>query len=154
MAEEGRRIIGFIDEGVVIDHLPQGAAFKVAQILDVEKGGKGRVTLGDGYESKKIGRKSLIKIEGRGLSEYELNVIALVAPNASISFIKRGKVLDKRKADIPEKLENLVYCANPNCITNDAGEKLQSLIYYNNGIFKCHYCEHSFSREEARLNIR
>ena len=147
---QGRKI-GYIDEGVVIDHIPTGIVWKVARILEVDSKIKGVVSLGDNYDSKKLSRKGFLKIEGKILSEYEINLVALFAPEATISVIKGGKVESKKKASIPEILKNIVFCGNSNCISNDKEEKIEPLLYHKENKFKCHYCEHEFSRAQLRI---
>lgn len=147
------KTIGFIENGVVIDHLPPKAVWKVVKILKIENQENGRVSLGDHYSSSKIGEKSFIKIEGRNLTDYELNSIALVAPEATISAIENGIVKNKRKAQIPEKLGNLITCPNANCISNDSAEKIKPLIEYKDNRFICHYCRNEFGIEDVKINL-
>lgn len=147
------RTIGYIREGVVIDHIPEGKVWEIVDILRVNKTNKGIVSVGEGFSSNKIGKKGILKIEERILSEKELNKVALVAPKATISLIKNGEPIKKINAEIPDKLKNLVYCPNPNCITNDNKENEDSLVYWKNNKFRCHYCGCEFSRQEAVLNL-
>ena len=148
--------IGRIENGIAIDHLPPGIVWEVAKMLRVDENHIGRISLGDNYESQKLGKKSFIKIEGKSLSEDELNLVALFAPEATINFIENGAVARKQIARIPEKLEGIVYCANANCISNSPAEKVVPVVYYSRekGIFTCHYCLSPFSREEMRLAER
>jgi len=145
--------IGYIKEGIVIDHIPHGQVYKIANLLSVDTEREGRVSLGDGYGSKKIGKKGILKIEGASISKDQLNLIALVANNANISFIKNGRVSDKKKVRIPLILENVILCNNPNCITNDSQEKVLSIIYYNENkeLFSCHYCTKEFLKKDFKF---
>ena len=100
---DNKRIIGEIDDGIVIDHIPQGIVWKVARILRVDSL-KAKVSLGDGYDSSKLqGPKGILKIQRLELTQYELDVIALVAPDATINIIKNGKVSKKGNAVIPKR---------------------------------------------------
>lgn len=151
------RIIGYIEKGIVIDHLPLGAVWEVAKLLKLENH-DGRISLGEGYESEKIGKKGVLKVEGRSLEGYELDIIALVAPDASVSVINNGKVISKKKVEIPSKLEGLVLCTNLNCISNDPLEKVIPIINYREidykkGVFICHYCKHEFDNEKIKLKV-
>jgi len=146
-------IIGYIENGTVIDHIPFGKVWSIANLLGVNKEGKGRVSLGEGYKSEKFGRKGILKIEGMRLSEEQLNLIALVAKYATVSIIYGGGVQRKLKIEIPETLKGIVLCPNLNCISNDSGERVKSLINYNlREGFSCHYCSTEFKREELRFN--
>ncbi|MFH1308155.1 MAG: aspartate carbamoyltransferase regulatory subunit [archaeon] len=148
-----KRIIGYIENGIVIDHLPPNVVWRVARILSADSQKLGRISLGDHYKSNRKGEKGFIKIEARELSSEELNLVALIAPEATISIIRSGQVVEKKQAVIPLVLRNIVYCANSNCITNDTSQKVNSLIRYKGGMFNCHYCSACFSGEELKLNL-
>jgi len=143
-----------IENGLAIDHLNPGTAWKIAQLLHLYDHG-GRVSLGDGYDSGKVegGQKGFLKIEGRTLSNYEINLIALVAPNATVNVIQEGNVVDKRKVEIPGMLEGIVSCANPACVSNKEGEQFPPRINYDSykSLFSCHYCRHIFGVDEIKL---
>ncbi len=143
--------IGYIENGIVIDHLPAASVWKIVKILRVDEISLGRVSLGDNYSSTKLGKKSFIKIEGRNILDREINLVALVAPEATISVIENGKVISKRTALIPPLIEGILLCANVNCISNDEKEKIHSKIYYSNGEFKCHFCGSCFGKKEIRI---
>ncbi|MEM0465910.1 MAG: aspartate carbamoyltransferase regulatory subunit [Candidatus Pacearchaeota archaeon] len=150
--KEEDRIIGYIENGIVIDHIPIGKVWKIAEILGVTRERKGRVSLGDGYESKKIGKKGVIKIEDVNLDDYQLNLIALIAKDASVSIIKNGSVVEKIKAVIPDILKGIILCPNLNCITNDSHEKIVPVIYYNTQKgFKCYFCSREFKDNEINF---
>ncbi len=140
--------MGYIENGIVVDHIPLGKVWEIARLLGVDEPREGRVSLGEGYESNKITKKGLIKIEGAGLSDYQLNLIALVAKNASVSFIKNGEVIKKINAEIPVKLKKIVKCPNEGCISNDKTEKVEPFVLYDE-VFRCYYCGREFREEEV-----
>jgi len=144
---KGNKIIGYIEKGIVIDKIPAGFVWKVAEILKINNERKGRVSLGDGYESSNIGKKGILKIEGGKISDYELNLIGLIARDVTVSIIEDGKVLRKVKAEIPNVLKGIVKCPNINCISNDLHEQIIPVINYAD-IFKCHFCGREFRKED------
>jgi len=155
--------IRYINNGIVIDHLPVGRKLpEIIKILGlaelVERDTKVRYSTGNGFESKRasLGRKSFLKVQGRMLDEYELNLVALIAPDATVNFIKDGKVVEKKKVFIPNQLDDIVCCVNPGCITNHANEKVRYNIAYDagSGIFTCHYCDTSFGLKDVKLNLK
>ena len=150
---EDKKVIGYIENGVVVDHLPPNLVWRVARILKADGQKLGRISLGDHYVSQRRGEKSFIKIEARELSSEELNLVALIAPEATISVIRNGVVVDKKQAMTPKVLQNIVFCANLNCISNDPSQKVTSKINYSDEKFSCHYCEASFGREGLKLNL-
>ena len=141
---EENRIIGYIENGISIDHIPLGKVWKIAELLGITKEREGRVSLGDGYKSSKIGKKGVLKIERASLSDYQLNLIALIAKDATVSIIKNGEVIKKIKAEIPDLLKGVIRCPNLNCVSNDKHEKIESFIHYTEKKFMCHYCNHEF----------
>lgn len=150
--ENGRQSVRKIENGLVVDHLDPKITWKLAELLDLRKYGD-RVTLGNHYRSGKVvgGEKGFLKIEGRGLSDYEMNLISLIAPNATVNIIQNGEVVDKRQVEIPGVLEGIVDCPNLGCVSHREGEKFPSVIRYHGGIFTCHYCRADFLREDISL---
>jgi len=144
-----------IQEGVVIDHIPAMKAFKVINVLGLNRKaniGEGIITLGVNLDSKLSGKKDVVKIEKKNLTEDELNRLVLVAPKATVNIIKAGKVYEKREIEFPEMFEGLIKCSNPKCITNHQPVKT---IFYSQGRInpsvKCHFCEKVFELDEVEL---
>jgi aspartate carbamoyltransferase regulatory subunit len=149
--EINKRIIGYIENGIVIDHIPIGRVWKIAKLLGVDERKEGRVSIGDGFESGKLGKKGVIKIEGIELTKYQLDLIALVVENATVSVIRDGKVQTKTHVEIPSILSGIIYCVNSNCVSNDSSEKISSFINYSAGVFSCHYCGKKFKKDELKF---
>src|SRR3989338_64028 len=91
--------ISAIEEGTVIDHIPTDAAFKVVEILDLENH-KGVVSIATNLQSKSIGKKGIVKVGGKGLTQEEVNKIAIVAPEATVNIIKNYDVKEKIKVNV------------------------------------------------------
>ena len=140
---EEQLIIRKIRDGIVIDHIPAGRALTVLKLLKITGKEGFRVALVMNVESRKLGTKDIIKIEGRELSREELSVIALVAPTATINIIRDYKVVAKFKVEIPDKIEGILRCLNSKCITNKPGEPIKTrfiTISRSPLIIKCDYC--------------
>jgi aspartate carbamoyltransferase regulatory subunit len=152
--EKEKRKIDPIERGIVIDHIPAGKVWEIVDILGVRNYSEGKVSIGEGYESSKCGKKGILKIEGKHLSPLQLNLIALVSEDISVSFISGGNVNEKFKVKIPESLVGLVVCPNSNCISNYQQENVPSKIHYNPDIgFSCHYCEREFDKEQLEIKV-
>jgi len=151
------KMIEDIKNGIVIDHIPRGKVWTIAtKILNLDKLEEGKVSLGNGYESKKIPEgKGLLKVEGVTLSRQQLNYLALISEKINVSFIKRGEVKEKLNVRIPSHLEGLVLCANAGCISRDVSQKVVSKVDYDSEKeqFKCHYCKTCFNESEVELNL-
>lgn len=136
------RKVGTINNGVVVDHITPGKGTEISKILGLETLGE-FVVIASNLESKKSGKKDLIKIEGKELSQEELNKIALISKDSTINIIRNGEVYKKYKVEIPETIENILVCNNPYCISNveKIKSKFTSTTQKNNTTLKCHYCE-------------
>ncbi|MCF6276905.1 MAG: aspartate carbamoyltransferase regulatory subunit [Candidatus Magasanikbacteria bacterium] len=138
-----------IENGTVIDHIPKKVAFKLFKILNLASDNK-IVSIGVNFPSQKVGTKNLIKIENKELTEKEVSILAIFAPDATINIIRNFKVYKKFKTVIPKEVAKLLVCPNPNCITNN--EKMDShfFINKNNLDAQCKYCEKIFHQNEIK----
>jgi len=137
--------------GTVIDHLDGGSALKVIEALDI--GMEGPATIGLNFESKKHRTKDLIKIENKELTQEEINKIALISPGATCSIIRNFKVVDKIRPELPNRVEKLVKCNNPSCVTNQYEIPTVFTVLERDPIkLRCYYCERSFKKEEIQFN--
>lgn len=136
-----------IENGTVIDHIKAGKGQKVLGLLGIDDKFESRVALVANVSSKKLGKKDIVKIENVNVSNELANLIALIAPNASINIIKGSEVANKFQVFPPKELKGVGVCPNPNCITNvELAEK-----HFNNeenDKYRCHYCERVFVAEE------
>ena len=109
-------LVSKIENGIVIDHIPAGKAFLVLKLLKVDP--SVRALIAQNVESRSQGTKDFIKIEGSYLTSREVDLIAFVAPKASINIIEDWTVKEKRRVHRPEHIEGIFKCPNPLCLTN------------------------------------
>ena len=131
-----------IRKGTVIDHISAGNALVVLRILGITGREGFIVSVAMNVPSKKLGRKDIVKIEGRELSREEVDKIALIAPRATINIIRDYKVVRKHRVRLPKVIKNIVRCINPACITNER-EPVEPKFYVVSEEplrLKCHYC--------------
>jgi len=105
-----------IEHGTVIDHIRPGAAFDVLSVLGLSNDRGMSILINT--QSKKGGKKDILKIEDVELSGEEANRVALVSPQATINIIVNGEVVRKFKAEAPKVVRGILTCSNPNCISN------------------------------------
>ena len=153
MEKRKELIVSAIENGTVIDHIPADKVFQVVKILGLEKV-TNPVYFGTNVESKKYGTKGFIKVADKYFAPEDVNKIALVAPTASIIEIKGFEVVNKMTVQIPERIEKIVRCFNPNCVTNkehDIPTKFR--VKYVDGKLRlvCHYCEKYTSEENIEF---
>jgi len=106
-----------IENGIVVDHIPAGKAFLVLRLLKLDP--NARVVIAQNVDSRSLGTKDLIKIEGTYLTSKEIDLIALVAPSASLNIIEDWRVKEKRRVQLPKAIEGIFKCPNPLCPTNE-----------------------------------
>ncbi len=142
--------VNAIKNGTVIDHITAGKVRKVMDILELD--GTDVVMIGMNLTSNKIGKKDIVKIENKELSQDEVNSIALIAPNATLIIIKDFEVGKKVSLDIPEYVENLIVCPNPKCITNSENIKSKFRLTKDEPVkVRCLYCEKKYLIDEVKI---
>ncbi|MDR0574323.1 MAG: aspartate carbamoyltransferase regulatory subunit [Tannerella sp.] len=140
--------VAALENGTAIDHIPPEQLFKVAHLIGLSTMDN-RITFGNNLESKKMGRKGMIKIADKFFEEEEINRIALVAPNVILNIIRDYEVVEKKYVSLPDELVGIVRCNNPKCITNN--EPMLTHFYVTDkamGTIKCRYCERKISKED------
>jgi len=134
-------IVSAIENGTVIDHIPSKNVFQVIKILNLEESDD-MVLFGTNLESKKYGKKGIVKVKNKFFKNSEINKIALVAPKATLIVIKDYQITSKQVVELPDDVQGIVKCFNPNCITNH--EKVETkfnLVDKEEVKLRCHYCE-------------
>lgn len=141
---KNKLLVSKIENGVVIDHIPAGRAFQVLRLLKLDP--NARALIAQNVDSRSMGLKDLIKIEGTYLTSREIDVIAFIAPSATLNIIQDWVVKEKRRIEIPETVEGIFECPNPLCPTNreyapertkfdvERGERLEKTKLH------CQYC--------------
>ncbi len=133
--------VSAIENGTVIDHIPAPVVFQAVRILNLSEGSD-MVLFGTNLDSRKMGKKGIIKVSNKFFRPAEINKIALVAPNATLIIIKNFKVVEKKKVEVPDSIEEIVKCFNPNCITNHENIKTRFTVIDKTDLkLQCHYCE-------------
>ncbi len=140
-----------IKDGTVIDHISGGYALDVVKILGITGKEKRVMTIAINMPSKRFGVKDIVKIEGRALNAGEVNRIALVAPHASINFVKDYRVVEKLEVVLPKVIEGIVRCVNPACISN-SDEPVGSKFFVESEeplLLKCDYCGYVLEKADV-----
>ncbi|MBQ7532103.1 MAG: aspartate carbamoyltransferase regulatory subunit [Bacteroidales bacterium] len=154
MEKRKELIVSAIENGTVIDHIPADKVFQVVKILGLDNVSS-PVYFGINVESKKYGKKGFIKVSDKYFEPEDYNKIGLVAPTASIIEIKDFEVIKKQTVTLPESIEHIVKCFNPNCVTNkehDVPTKF-TVIKDAEGNIKlhCHYCEKNTTQDKLEF---
>ncbi len=131
-----------IKNGTVIDHIKPGTALKVLELLKIDVTENKEISVAMWAHSKKLGFKDIIKVEDMELKPKQVNLLAVVTPNASISIIRDYKVIKKFKVELPSDIEGIVKCENLNCITNQREPVPSRLLKVGDDpqAYRCFYC--------------
>ena len=132
------RLVAAIEHGTVIDHIPAGKTYQVAQLLGLFEL-KTPVTIGINYPSQKVGNKGIIKVSDKFFTDAEISRLSVVAPNVILSIIRDYEVVEKKTVLTPAEIRGIVKCNNPKCICNN--EPMDTLFHVTGNILTCHYCE-------------
>ncbi|MDR1370656.1 MAG: aspartate carbamoyltransferase regulatory subunit [Dysgonamonadaceae bacterium] len=143
--------VAALKNGTAIDHIPVGQLFKVVSLLGIEYL-ETPVTIGYNFDSKKMGKKGIIKISDKFFEQNEINRISLIAPTVNLNIIRDYEVVEKKQVSLPDEVSGIVKCNNPKCITNN--EPMQTrfqVIDKENVTLRCHYCEVKIKKEDIEL---
>jgi aspartate carbamoyltransferase regulatory subunit len=133
--------VSAIEHGTVIDHINSGSVLKVIRILNLENI-EDPIYLGANLESKKYGKKGIIKVSNKYFCPEEINKIALVSPSATLIEIKDFDIIKKTQVEIPDTVTDIVKCFNPKCVTNVENVSTKFEVIDKQDVkLKCHYCE-------------
>lgn len=143
--------VAALENGTVIDHIPSDVLFKVVKLLQLETL-PNNITIGNNLDSKKIGRKGIIKIADKFFQEEETNRIAVIAPKVKLNIIRDYRVEEKKDVELPDELKGIVRCSNPKCVTNNEPMKtLFKVLDKEHITLKCHYCERVMEQDTIEL---
>ena len=139
--------IDSISNGIVIDHITAGKGMELYRLLNLDKLDCS-VAIIKNVKSRKMGKKDIIKIDA--VIDVNVDIIGYVDPNVTVDIIRNGKLAEKKKIDLPERLSNVLYCKNPRCITSVEQELVHifKLTDKENRIYRCIYCETKEKRKK------
>ena len=132
--------IDAIANGIVIDHITAGQGMRLYELLGLEKLDCSVAIIKNAY-SAKMGKKDIIKIDAD--IPLDFDVIGYVDPGVSVNLIRGGKLVEKRRIEMPLELRNVIFCKNPRCISSVEQElpHIFKLADRKNKVYRCLYCE-------------
>ncbi|MCL2208723.1 MAG: aspartate carbamoyltransferase regulatory subunit [Treponema sp.] len=129
-----------IKNGIVIDHIKAGLGIRIYNWLNLDKTPH-NVAFVANAASSRSGRKDIIKIDNT--ISINFDVLGLIDPNITVNIIENEKIKKKIKLQLPQKVENVLICKNPRCISST--EKYISHIFHlENPVsrtYRCEYCD-------------
>jgi aspartate carbamoyltransferase regulatory subunit len=138
--------INSISRGIVIDHIKPGYGIIIFKYLKLDRADF-TVALIMNAISKKHGRKDIIKIENE--IDIDLTMLGFIDANMTVNIIEDEKITQKIDLSLPQRVEGIMECKNPRCITSNERAITHKfvLIDEKEGTYKCDYCDQIYSLE-------
>ena len=139
-------IIGQIKDGIVLDHITAGRSMEIYNILNLDKLDC-TVAMIQNADSPKLGKKDIIKISTH--MDIDLDILGYLDPGITVNIIRDGKVAERRRLELPERVVGVIKCKNPRCITSVEQEIVHEfkLTDRNKKVYRCIYCEHEAKKK-------
>ncbi len=154
--EEEKLKIDKISKGTVIDHIAAGYALTILNLTGLDET-PNLITIGVNVNSKKYGKKDIIKIENVFLDEIQMQQISILSPDATISLIENYRVIEKKKVNIPKIIRKLTVCVNKTCISNSNKEPIDTefaVLEEKPLKIQCSYCDRIYKLDDIRFASR
>lgn len=135
-----------IEEGTVIDHIPDWKGELVARVLRLDRLAAMKpevsVAMLQNVSSRSLGRKDIVKIDRWLVDEGEADILALIFPGITVNYI-RGWRVSKYEPRVPDTIEGRMKCPEVLCISNSEREPVTSrfVTYETDRLLRCHYCD-------------
>ena len=142
LMQESELMVRRIKEGTVLDHIDEGKGLQVLNALRIDGKDGSLITIALNVPSGKFKKKDIIKVENKFLKDDDTNKLAVIAPKATINIIKDYKLIEKRRVALPNEIDRIFRCSNPDCITNSTEhiESVMDVIDKERRVLKCRYC--------------
>ena len=152
--EQSELMVRRIKEGTVIDHIDEGKGLQVLDALGIDGKDGSLITIALNVPSGKFKKKDIIKVENKFLKDDDTNKLAVIVPNATINIIKNYKLVEKRRVALPNEVDRIFRCSNPECITNSTEhiESIMDVIDKEGRVLRCRYCSRVLDVNQLRYN--
>lgn len=132
--------IDSIKNGIVIDHITAGRGMEIYRLLQLD-GLDCPVAIIKNVPSHKMGKKDIIKVDAD--LQFDMTILGYVDPDVTVNVIRDGKLVEKKRIELPTRLTNVIRCKNPRCITTTEQElpHVFKLTDRENRVYRCLYCE-------------
>ncbi|MEE0927818.1 MAG: aspartate carbamoyltransferase regulatory subunit [Acutalibacteraceae bacterium] len=131
-----------IENGIVLDHITAGKGMELYKALGLDELDCLVAVINNAFSKKVKGnKKDIIKIDAE--IDLNLDIIGYFDPGITVNVIKNGVNTKMSKIEAPEKIEGIIKCKNPRCITSVEQElpNIFKLTDRENMVYRCIYCE-------------
>ena len=152
--EQSELMVRRIKEGTAIDHIDEGKGIQVLDALRIDGKDGSLITIALNVPSGKSKKKDMIKVEGRFLEDDDTNKLAIIAPASTVNIIKDYKLIEKRHVSLPNEIDRIFKCSNPECITNSKEHiiPIMDVLDKEKIILKCRYCNRVLDLNEIKYH--
>ena len=86
-------------------------------------------------------------------SQLIYSVLGFIDPNITVNVVSEEKIIRKIRLTLPEKVENVIRCKNPRCITSTETyiPHVFKLVDKTRGEYRCEYCDELIRAETVIL---
>jgi len=138
-----------IKNGIVIDHIKAGQGIRIFNWLGLDKAPY-TVAFVVNATSQEMGKKDIIKIDNT--IDINFDLLGLIDPNITVNIIVDERVTKKIKLQLPDRVEDVLICKNPRCITST--EKYIPHIFHLDNhelrLYRCEYCDDIKSADDFK----
>lgn len=141
--------IGKIRNGLVIDHIKAGLGIRIFDWLGLDKAGL-PVAFIINAPSRAMGKKDMLKIDETISIDYA--VLGLIDHNITVNVIENEAITEKIHMTLPERVENVLVCRNPRCVTQVEKTAPQVFVLADRGkgLYRCEYCDEARGELDLR----
>jgi aspartate carbamoyltransferase regulatory subunit len=156
---EERMLVRKIEEGTVIDHIPDWKAETVAKVLRLDRLAKMQadisVAILQNVNSKSLGRKDIVKIDKWHVDEKDADILSLVFPTITVNYVSKWKV-SKYHPKVPDMIEGRIKCPELLCITNAQREPVapKFVTLKRDRMLQCYYCDSLLDFDSVPDHVR
>ena len=129
-----------IKNGIVIDHIKAGQGIRIFNWLGLDKAPY-TVAFVVNAVSQEMGKKDIIKIDNT--IDINFDLLGLIDPNITVNIIVDERVTKKIKLQLPDRVEDVLICKNPRCITSTE-KYIPHVFHLDNDelrLYRCEYCD-------------
>ena len=136
-----------VTTGIVLDHIQAGQGWEIYNLLGLDKL-ECTVAIIQRVSSAKYGKKDIIKIDG--LVDLDLDVLGYFDTNITVNMIKDNELDRKVHLKLPERLEGVIECRNPRCITSVEQEIIHKFRLADPVAkkYRCVYCDSVYKEKK------
>lgn len=96
-----------------------------------------------------MGKKDIIKIDN--IINIDYSILGFIDPHITVNVVKDETIVRKITLSLPDRVENVIKCKNPRCVTSSEPGIAQvfRLTDKETAQYRCEYCDELY--QEANL---